>query len=65
MRIFTYNQKLVEETSYATGKVVFFKYIKEEEKERCPHCDKPIEIEMSIVEDCLNWKEQVKAVKTL
>lgn len=64
MRIFKYKGKLVEETSRASN-VVFFKYLKEEDKETCPHCHKPLEISQDIVEDCLNWKGDVEAVETI
>lgn len=66
MRIFKYKNKLVEEVSYVSNeKVVFLKYIKEEDKEKCPHCQKPLDTTIDIVENCLNWKEDVKPVDTL
>lgn len=66
MRYFKYNKKLVEEIGYVTGKkVVFFKYVKEEDKDKCPHCSKPIEIQHDIVEGCLNWETETEPVETL
>ena len=67
MRILQYNNKLVEEVGHtrAGNSVVFLKYIKEEDKEKCPHCGKPIDSEISIVEGCRNWNESVKSVDTL
>lgn len=66
MRIFKYKDKLVEEVSYTKGdKVVFFKYVKEEDKDECPHCHKKIEIVHDIVENCLNWQTDVKEVDTV
>jgi len=66
MRILKYNNKLVEEIGSVDGKkVVFLKYIREEDKEKCPHCNKPIDTEINIVEGCLNWLEEVSGVDTL
>lgn len=64
MRIFKYKNRLVEETSRASGTVVFFQYLHDEDKEKCPHCGSPINVEKSIVEDCLNWVSDVKPVET-
>lgn len=64
MRILKYQDRLVEEVGYVSNeKVVFLKYIREEDK--CPHCSKPIEREISIVENCPNWKEDIKGVESL
>ena len=66
MRILKYNKKLVEEVGHTRGeKVVFLKYVKEEDKEKCPHCSKPIDTEISIVEGCLNWDESIRGVDTI
>ena len=67
MKILLYNGKLVEEIGYTLppSKVVFLRYIREEDKDKCPHCQRPIEREISIVEDCLNWKQSIKGVETL
>lgn len=66
MRILLYRGKLVEEISYVKNeKVVFLRYIKEEDKDKCPHCYKPIDREISIVEGCRNWDEYVKGVDSL
>lgn len=65
MRILTYNGKLVEEVSYCEGvKVVFMKYIKEIDKPIC-QCGRPINQVIDIVENCPNWKEQVKVIGEL
>lgn len=65
MRILKYGEKLVEETSYVTGqKVVFLKYIREEDKPKC-ECGKAIDKEIAIVEGCPNWKETIARVDTL
>jgi len=67
MRILVYKGKLVEEVgrTMVGDSVVFLKYIREEDKEKCHHCGKPIDTEISIVEGCRNWKEEVKGVDTL
>ena len=66
MKIYTYKGKLVEEIGYTTDqKVCFLRYVKEEDKDKCPHCSKPIDTEISIVEGCRNWREEIKGVDTL
>ena len=66
MRIFKFNNKLVEEVSHVEGhKVIFFQYLKEEDKDKCPHCQKPIDIQHDIVEGCLNFVSSVKPVDTV
>lgn len=66
MRIFKYKDKLVEEVGYITNeKVVFFKYIKDEDKNKCPHCDHSLDTEINIVENCLNWYSEVKPIDTV
>lgn len=65
MRILKYNGKLVEEVSHVTdNKVVFLRYIRNEDKPKC-ECGRPIDEEISIVENCLNWKERVTGVDTI
>ncbi len=65
MRILTYNGKLVEEIGHTLGdKVVFLRYIRQEDMPKC-ECGRPIDKEISIVENCRNWKERVKGVDTL
>lgn len=65
MRILKYNGKLVEEVGSVKGqKVVFLKYIRQEDMPKCP-CGRPIDQEISIVEDCPNWQQEVKPVETL
>jgi len=67
MRIFKFGGKLVEEMGHTLrgDSVVFMRYIKEEDKEKCPHCGKPIDKEISIVEGCRNWNNAVEKVETL
>jgi hypothetical protein len=67
MRILKFGGKLVEEIGRTLkgDSVVFLKYIREEDKDKCPHCGKPIEKEISIVEGCRNWNEAVEGVETL
>lgn len=65
MRILKYRGKLVEEIGYVDNKkVVFFKYIRQEDMPKC-ECGRVIDEEISIVENCLNWKEEIKGVDTL
>ena len=65
MRILKYNGKLVEEVGYVTNeKVVFLRYIREEDKPKC-ECGRTIKRDVDIVEGCLNWKESIEGVDTL
>ena len=65
MKILRYNDKLVEEVGYASGnKVVFLHYVREEDMPKC-ECGRPIDKEISIVEDSRAWNESVKGVNTL
>ena len=65
MRILKYKDRLVEEVGHVTGeKVVFLKYIKDEDKPKC-ECGRTIEREVSIVEGCPNWQSAIKGVETL
>lgn len=65
MRILKYNDKLVEEIGHISGvKVVFLKYVKNEDMPKC-ECGRPIDKEIAIVEDCVNWKVEIKGVDTL
>jgi hypothetical protein len=66
MRIFKYKDKLVEEVGTTTNeKVIYFKYLKDEDKQKCPHCCKPLDTELNIVENCLNYLSEVKLVDTV
>lgn len=65
MRILKYGGKLVEEVGSTEGvKVVFLRYAKNEDMPKCK-CGEPIDKEISIVEDCKNWNEEITAVETL
>lgn len=66
MRILKYKNKLVEEIAHTEReKVVILKYLREEDKDKCPHCDKPIDREIIIIEGCRNWETDIKGVETL
>lgn len=64
MRILKYKEKLVEEVGNSTDKVVFLRYIRMEDMPKC-ECGRPIDKEIAIVENCLNWKESISGVDTL
>lgn len=65
MRILKYNGKLVEEVGYVQNeKVVFLRYIRNEDKPVCA-CGRPIDEEISIVEGCLNWNGSISGVETI
>jgi hypothetical protein len=65
MKILKHKGLLIKETGYGTGTVVFFKYLKNEDKEKCPHCNTPLEIEFSIMKDSPNWQSDITKVDTL
>lgn len=65
MRVLSYRGKLVKEVGYVTGeKVVFLKYISQDDMPKC-ECGRPIDKEISIVENCPNWKAEITGVNTL
>ena len=65
MRILTYNDKLVEEIGHTRDeKVVLLKYVRDEDKPKC-ECGRPIDQEISIVEVCKDWDENIKGVDSL
>lgn len=64
MRILKYHSKLVEEVAYANGTVVFLKYVKEEDKDRC-ECGKTIDKEIALVQDSREWESSIIGVHTL
>lgn len=66
MRILKFNGILVEEVGHVKdgSKVVFLRYVREEDMPKC-ECGRPINEEISIVEGCLNWKENITGVETL
>ena len=64
MRILKYKDKLVEEVGYTSDKVVFLRYVKTEDMPKS-ECGRPIDKEISIVENCPNWKSDIKGVETL
>ena len=66
MRILKYKGKLIEEVGYTTNeKVVYFKFLRSEDKDKCPHCNGDLETEHNIVENCPNWQSHIEGVKTL
>ena len=65
MKILKYKGFLIEETGYGTGTTVFFKYLKDEDKEKCPHCNKPLNTEFNIMKDSPNWDNDITKVDTL
>ena len=60
-----YNEKLCEEISRAASPTIELRVLSDEQKNKCPHCRKPIETVFSVVEDSPNFKQYAKAVETL
>lgn len=66
MRIFKYKNKIVEEVGRVRNNtVVFFKYLRNEDKVCCPNCSNPLDLEINIVEDSLQWNAEVREVDTV
>ena len=65
MKIGTFNGKLVEEVGGAYSPVVFLNVLKDEDKDTCPHCGKPIPTEIVSVIESPNHKNGTKEVDKL
>lgn len=65
MKIGLYNGKLVEEIGGAYEPVVFLNVIKDEDKDKCPHCDKPIPTEIVSVVSSRLHKSTTEIVEPL
>ena len=65
--IILYNNLLAEIVGYkpSGSKSIIIEPLTDEGKDKCPHCSKPIPTRFHVIEGCLNWKEDVKPVKTL
>jgi len=63
--IIRHKGRLCEIIGYATDKVVFMRVLRDEDKDKCPHCEKPIPTDIDEVENCLNWQENVEPVETI
>ena len=65
MKIGIFNGKLVEEVGGAYSEVVFLNVLKDEDKDKCPHCGKPIPTEIVSVISSPNHQAAVDQVKPL
>jgi hypothetical protein len=65
MKIYKYNKKLVEEVGGAYSPVVFLNVLKDEDKDKCPHCGKPIPTEFTVVVESPNYKSMAEPIDTL
>lgn len=65
MKIGTFNGKLVEEYGSAYEPIVFLTVLKDEDKNKCPHCGKPIPTEIVSVVSSPNHQSYVKNVDNL
>lgn len=65
MKIYTFNGKLVEEIGGAYDPVVFLNVLKDEDKNKCPHCGKPIPTKIVSVVNSPHHKEKAKPIETL
>lgn len=59
MKLYTFDGKLVEEVG---GAVVFLNVIKDEDKDKCPHCGKPIPTEIVSVTTSPNHLSKAKPI---
>lgn len=65
MKIGTFNGKLVEEVGGISSPAVFLNVIRDEDKDKCPHCDKPIPTEIVSVISSPNHQNGVGEVTPL
>jgi hypothetical protein len=65
MKIGTFDGKLVEEVGGTDSPVVFLKVLNDEDKEKCPHCGKPVPTEIVSVVSSPHHKEKVGVVAPL
>ncbi len=65
MKIGTFDGKLVEEVGGASSPVVFLKVLNDEDKDRCPHCGKPVPTEIVSVVNSPNHQSVVKETDKL
>ena len=65
MKIGVFNGKLVEEVGGAYDPVVFLNVLRDEDKDKCPHCDKPIPTEIVSVISSPNHQATVEVVAPL
>lgn len=62
MKLGIFNGKLVEDVGGAYDETVFLKVLKDEDKNKCPHCKGPIPTEIVSVVTSLNHKEKYKVI---
>jgi hypothetical protein len=65
VKIYTFDGKLVEEVGGAYSRVVFLNVLKDEDKDKCPHCGKPIPTEIVSVVSSPNHEQKARPVETL
>ena len=65
MKIYKYKDKLVEEVGGAYDPVVFLNVLKDGDKDKCPHCNKPIPTEYTVVVSSPNYRTKAKPIETL
>ena len=59
MKIGTFDGKLVEEVASAYEPVVFLKLLNDEDKDKCPHCNKPIPTQIVSVVSSPNHQSKI------
>jgi hypothetical protein len=65
MKIGTFNGKLVEEVGGAYSPVVFLKVLNDEDKDKCPHCGKPVPTEITSVVSSPSHQSGIKEIEKL
>lgn len=65
MKVYLYNGKLVEEIGGAYDPVVFLNVLKDEDKNCCPHCKKPVPTEYTVVVSSPDYRNNTSPVETL
>jgi hypothetical protein len=62
MKLGLWKSKLVENVGGAYNPVIFLQVLKDEDKDRCPHCNKPIPTEIVSVVSSPNHKEYYQEI---
>jgi hypothetical protein len=65
MKIGTFDGKLVEEVGGAYSPVVFLRVLNDEDKDKCPHCSKPVPTEIVSVVSSPRHQSIIKEVDKL
>ena len=60
-----YNGKLCDLMGYGEGKTIHLRVIRNEDKDKCPYCDKPIPTDYSVLEHSPNFQSGAVLLKEI